>query len=86
MKVSVLGNLLLIFAAGAVAQDAAPPDPINTEWLSYNGNVNGQRYADLNQINSTNALQLGEVCRLKVDDAGAFHSGILQRDGVLYFT
>ncbi|MSR14118.1 MAG: hypothetical protein EXR86_06030 [Gammaproteobacteria bacterium] len=48
--------------------------------------MNGQRYVELNQINTTNAAQLGEVCRLKVDDAGAFHTGILQLGGVLYFT
>jgi len=71
---------------GAYAEDAAPPDPRNTAWLSYNGNVNGQRFADLRQINPSNVGQLGEVCRLKIDDAGAFHSSILQIDGVLYVT
>ena len=69
-----------VFAAGTAAA------PSNTQWLSYNGNVNGQRYAALDQINTKNAAQLGEVCRFKVDDVGAFHTGILQIDGVLYFT
>lgn len=77
----------LVFAAQVVRSvDAVAPDPRNTNWLSYNANVNGERYAALAQINTANAAQLGEVCRLAVDDAGAFHSGLLQIDGVLYFT
>ncbi len=82
-RVTVLG-LVLFAACGSVTAESVAP--INTQWTSYNGNVNGQRFADLNQINATNVAQLGEVCRVKVDDAGAFHSGILQLDGTLYFT
>ncbi len=81
-----LSLVLLAVSSSYAAEPAAPPAPSNTQWLSYNGNVNGQRYVDLNQINAANAAQLGEVCRLKVDDVGAFHTGILQIDGVLYFT
>ena len=77
-------SLVLSVASGSFAAETIAPS--NTQWLSYNGNVNGQRYADLNQINATNAAQLGEVCRLKVDDGGAFHTGLLQIDGLLYFT
>ena len=82
----ILSFLVALTGANVVAESPAPAAPRNTQWLSYNGNVNGQRYADLTQINATNAAQLGEVCRLKVDDIGAFHTGILQIDGVLYFT
>ncbi|MGE3848014.1 MAG: PQQ-binding-like beta-propeller repeat protein, partial [Gammaproteobacteria bacterium] len=60
--------------------------PDNTNWTSYNENVNGQRYVPLNQVTRDNAAELGEVCRLKVEDVGAFHTGILEIDGVLYFT
>ena len=65
------------------AEEAAPPD---TNWNSFNENVNGQRFVNLNQITPANAAQLGEVCRLKVDETGAFHTGILEIDGLLYFT
>ncbi len=82
----ILSFLWSLTSASAAAESPVPLAPGNTQWLSYNGNVNGQRYADLTQINATNAAQLGEVCRLKVDDTGAFHTGILQIDGVLYFT
>ena len=76
----------LLAAQTVQADNAAAPEPRNTNWLSYNANVNGERYAALGQINAGNATRLGEVCRLAVDDAGAFHAGLLQIDGVLYFT
>lgn len=74
---------LAIAAAPASASDVAPAD---TNWSSYNHNVNGQRWTDLAQITVDNAARLGEVCRLPVEDAGAFHTGILHIDGTLYFT
>ncbi len=68
------------------AQETPAPAPSDTNWTSYNENVNGQRFVNLNQVTPANAGQLGEVCRLKVDETGAFHTGILEIDGVLYFT
>jgi len=75
--------LLVVAAAAGAAETTAPDD---TNWLSYNHNVNGQRYVPLDQINRDNVDQLGEVCRLKVEDIGAFHTSLLHVDGVLYFT
>lgn len=87
VKRSLFGVLALLSPTLTVhAEEAAPPDPPNTQWLSYNGNVNGQRYADLRQINTGNVAQLGEICRLQVDEAGSFHSGIIQVDGTLFVT
>lgn len=60
--------------------------PANTEWPSYNSSVDGQRYAPLDQINVQNAARLGEVCRVQVDDAGAFQTGLVQVGGLIYFT
>ncbi len=85
-RLLILSFMLGLTSAEVIAEGPTPAAPSNTQWLSYNGNVNGQRFADLTQINAANAAQLGEVCRLKVDDTGAFHTGILQLDGVLYFT
>ena len=85
MQRALLFVLMIRLVNPVFAADTTPA-PVNTQWLSYNGNVNGQRYAALDQINTKNAAQLGEVCRFKVDDVGAFHTGILQIDGVLYFT
>ena len=80
----ISATVLLVVAAAAGAAETTAPD--DTNWLSYNHNVNGQRYVPLDQINRDNAAQLGEVCRLKVEDIGAFHTALLHVDGVLYFT
>ena len=80
----VLGLLAVVTAQAE--PDASSASPADTNWTSYNENVNGQRFVDLNQITPANAAQLGEVCRLKVDETGAFHTGILQISGLLYFT
>jgi alcohol dehydrogenase (cytochrome c) len=62
---------------------AGPPD---TNWMSYNGTVNGQRYSPLDQINVQNVASLTEVCRLKIDDSGTFQAGLIQIDGTMYMT
>lgn len=86
MKRILFGALVLLSPTLLQATEPAPPDPPNTQWASYNGNVNGQRWADLHQINTGNVAQLGEICRLVVDEAGSFHSGMLEIDGTLYVT
>ncbi len=60
--------------------------PADTDWLSYNGTVNGQRHSPLDQITAANVASLTEVCRLKVDDSGTFQAGFLEIDGTLYLT
>ncbi|MGD9601438.1 MAG: PQQ-binding-like beta-propeller repeat protein [Gammaproteobacteria bacterium] len=82
----LLAAAVAVAPAFAQQADPRPPDPENTVWPSYNGNVNGQRFADLAQIDTRNVGRLGELCRLKVDDAGAFHTGLVQIDGTLFFT
>lgn len=78
-----LATVLVFTALPALAE---MPVPDSTNWLSYNNNVNGQRYAPLDDVNQGNAAQLGEVCRLKVEDIGSFQTSILHVDGLLYFT
>ncbi len=85
-RTKLLPLLGLLGVVAAHADEAALPVPSDTNWTSYNENVNGQRFVNLNQITPANAVQLGEVCRLKVDETGAFHTGILEIDGLLYFT
>ena len=76
----VIATTLLATGAGKAA------GPADTNWMSYNGTVNGQRYSSLDQINVQNVASLTEVCRLKVDDSGTFQAGPIQIDGTLYFT
>ena len=77
--VTITGTVL----AAGVGRAAGPAD---TNWLSYNGTVNGQRYSSLEQITPANVTSLTEVCRLPVDESGTFQPGIVQIDGVLYLT
>ncbi|MGE0822597.1 MAG: PQQ-binding-like beta-propeller repeat protein [Candidatus Binatia bacterium] len=76
----IITAMLLVVSVGKAA------GPADTNWPSYNGTVNGQRYSPLDQINTQNVAALTEVCRLKVDDAGTFQAGLIQIDGVLYLT
>jgi len=76
----VIAVTLLVSGAGKAA------GPADTNWMSYNGTVNGQRYSPLDQINVQNVASLTEVCHLKVDDSGTFQAGLLQIDGTLYLT
>ena len=76
----VLVAMLLAASTGTAA------GPTDTDWPSYNGTVNGQRYSPLDQINAQNVTSLTEVCRLQVDDSGTFQAGLIQIDGTLYFT
>ena len=70
---TVLVLTTTLLAAG-VGKAAGPAD---TNWMTYNGTVNGQRYSSLDQINVQNVASLAEVCRLQVDDSGTFQAGPL---------
>ncbi|MEQ8496341.1 MAG: PQQ-binding-like beta-propeller repeat protein, partial [Gammaproteobacteria bacterium] len=88
---SVFRPLVAAFALAAtspvpVFAEATGSAPADSDWPSYNHNVNGQRWTELDQITVDNAARLGEVCRLPVEQVGAFHTSILHVDGVLYFT
>ncbi len=73
-----LGLSFVALAAGA--QDATP----GSQWLSYNNQLDGQRYSPLKAITPANAAQLGEVCRVQVDGPTSFHSDLIVVDGVIY--
>jgi alcohol dehydrogenase (cytochrome c) len=63
-----------------LAQDSTP----GAQWPSYNNRLNGQRYSPLKQVNTGNAAQLGEVCRVQIDGPTSYHSGLVVVDGVIY--
>lgn len=87
MNLRHLAAFAAITASAAVhAQPPVATAASDTQWPSYNGTVDGQRFAPLDQINVQNASRLGEVCRVKVDDTGSFHTGLLEVDGLVYFT
>ena len=45
---------VLVYSGPLSAADTAPQD---TNWLSYNHNINGQRYAPIAQINTAKKSQ-----------------------------
>jgi alcohol dehydrogenase (cytochrome c) len=75
---SVLGALPFATAARSA--------PANVDWPRYNNDLLAQRYSALKQINAKNVGSLKEVCRIKVQDGGSFHTGPIVVDGTMYLT
>ena len=75
-RASLLAGAAL-FAVSSLAAMPASAAPENTDWLSYNNDLLSQRYSPLKQINAKNVASLKEVCRIKVQDGGSFHTGPL---------
>ncbi len=64
----------------ALAQSAA----VGAQWLTYNNGLDSQRFSSLKQINTQNATQLGQVCKVQIDGPTSFHGGLIVSDGVIY--
>src|ERR1700679_3333064 len=47
------------------------------EWEGYNKSLDGERYSPLSEINTTNAGDLVEVCRIPIAKRGSFQAGLL---------
>jgi alcohol dehydrogenase (cytochrome c) len=72
--------VVLVVSASVSAQEAS----LGANWPSYNNSLDGQRYSALKQINTANAAQLGEVCRVQIDGPTSFHAGLVAQAGVIY--
>ena len=83
---TTLAVCLPLPAVERVPDTPATDTPAGAEWPSYNKNLEGDRYSPLSQINTVNADQLAEVCRLKVADTGSFQAGLVVIDNVMYAT
>jgi PQQ-dependent dehydrogenase (methanol/ethanol family) len=81
MSIRNIASVSAFFFALALNAGAA-----DTQWPMYNSGYNSQRYAALDQVNPHNVASLRELCRVRVDQAGSFQSGILLVDGLLYVT
>lgn len=80
LALSLLGACALTAGSDARAQEATP----GAQWLSNNNHLNGERFSPLKDITPTNATQLHEVCRVKIDGPTTFHAGLVVVDGVIY--
>lgn len=58
----------------------------DTDWMSFNRQLDGVRYSELDQINADNVGDLEEACRVRVSGAGPFASGLILAGGGLYLT
>src|SRR5581483_9667780 len=70
----------------ASAADSAPTLP-GSDWEGYNKSLDGQRYSLLDQINTSNAANLVEVCRARIAARGSLQSGlVVVRDSMFVTT
>lgn len=60
-------------------------NPKPGDWLTYNGNLNGNRYSELNQINTTNVNQLALKWLFSIPKFGLEVTPIVA-DGIMYIT
>jgi alcohol dehydrogenase (cytochrome c) len=72
---SLCGLAALPFA-GAAAADSVPALP-GSDWEGYNKSLDGERYSLLDQINTSNAASLVEVCRTRIAARGSLQSGLV---------
>lgn len=83
-------SLILCLAApcAAFAQNfpAPPPAIAGADWEGYNKTLDGQRFSPLGEINTTNAANLAEVCRVRVAPRGSLQSGLVVIDDSLFAT
>jgi alcohol dehydrogenase (cytochrome c) len=62
------------------------PLPPASEWQTYNGPYDGQRFSPLDQVNVDTVAGLTEVCRVHVGEIGPFQTGPILEDNKLYVT
>jgi len=75
-----------VSAIETVGDNPTPEFTAGAEWPSYNKSLDGQRYSPLTQINTDNAQELAEVCRIQIADGGSFQAGLIVIDEVMYAT
>lgn len=76
------GASLAALSAGVAGAET----PANVDWPGYNNDLLAQRYSPLRQVNAKNVASLREVCRVKVQDGGTFHTGPIVVEGTMYLT
>ncbi|HET6895954.1 MAG TPA: PQQ-binding-like beta-propeller repeat protein [Candidatus Baltobacteraceae bacterium] len=73
--------LVALSACGGGGQSTASGD-----WLTYNKDLNGDRFSNLSAISTKNVAQLQKVCHVQLESGGTFQSGPLIVDGTMYLT
>lgn len=76
--------LVLVLACSGCSSLLAQSETYGAQWLTYNNGLDSQRFSSLRQINTENAGELGEVCRVQIDGPTSFHAGLIVSEGVIY--
>jgi alcohol dehydrogenase (cytochrome c) len=87
---TMMATLLAAPSAAAAELDPHPDKPVPlpsaSEWRTYNGAFEGQRYSPLDQINAVTVADLQEVCRIHVGESGPFQAGPIVEENTMYLT
>ncbi|HET7092028.1 MAG TPA: PQQ-binding-like beta-propeller repeat protein, partial [Thermomicrobiales bacterium] len=94
---SLLGSAPMLLAAQQATPAASPVagaaipagDPAGADWLTYGGNLYGQRYSSLDQIDTSNVSQLKGAWTFHTgvqSSATSFESVPIVADGMMFLT
>lgn len=95
-RIRAIVILSLIVLAAVTAQRMLPGEPSNggtsttaaasVGWAGYNKGYDGQRFAALDQINTTNVSRLKPLCELTMGEEGAFQTGPVVIGDTMFLT
>lgn len=66
--------------------DAELLDTDPADWLAYNRDYKGQRYAPLDQMTTANAARLAPKCIFQTGEIGSFQASPVVRHGIMFIT
>jgi alcohol dehydrogenase (cytochrome c) len=75
-----------IYAIALTPVGIARAATTGAEWEGYNKSLDGERYSPLSQINTGNAADLVETCRVPIAKGGSFQAGLLMVGDTIYAT
>jgi alcohol dehydrogenase (cytochrome c) len=78
------GKIHLLAREGGTYLDKAIEPKSN--WLTYHGNISGNRYSPLDQINTANVQKLGVAWKFPIPTSPRLQGTPLVEDGVMYMT
>src|SRR5258705_9825418 len=79
---SVLAAITLVTASVR----ARTSEMSDADWMTYNRNLQGDRYSPLKEITTANVKALKPIATFDTGEAVAFETGPIVVDGTMYFT
>ena len=59
---------------------------VDSDWLTYNRTLAGDRFSPLKEIDRSNVAQLKAICTYTLPEVSSLQTGQLVVDGTMYFT